>query len=89
MNKTNELVKSQSVWQPRFIEEINQYNCLGCSKFNEVAGRNAFRLQTVENNNTNSQTKIINVANPEQCADCVACTDNYTEELDTHYSISV
>ena len=89
MNTTNDLTRSKSVWKPQFIEEINQDTCLDCDRFNEVGGSNALRLHSINQNGTKSQNQIIGIANPEQCADCVACTGNYTGKLYTDFSFSV
>ncbi len=91
MSITNKLTQSKSVWEPQFIEEINQDICLDCDRFNEVGGSNAFWLQPMNQNGINSQDQnlIIGVVNPEQCADCANCIGNYVEKPYTHYSFSV
>ncbi len=89
MNTINDLTYSESGWKPQFIEDINQYSCLDCDIFNEVIDRNILRVHSINQNGVNSQNKTIDIANPEQCADCTACTENYTEKLYTHYSFSV
>ncbi|MEM8718164.1 MAG: hypothetical protein AAGE84_02490 [Cyanobacteria bacterium P01_G01_bin.39] len=91
MSITNDLTQLDSVWNPQFIEEINQDVCLDCERFNEVGGSNAFRLQSIHQNGINSQSqdRIIGIVNPEQCADCANCIGNYTSKPYTHYSFSV
>lgn len=88
MSNTKGLTKEKSIWKPQFIEEINQDFCLDCDRFYEVGGRNALSWQSFNNDN-NSEYQVMTVANPEQCADCDACTSIYTENFYTHYSFSV
>ncbi|MEO1669520.1 MAG: hypothetical protein AAFR77_01855 [Cyanobacteria bacterium J06631_2] len=73
MVKTN---NKKSIWEPQFIGEINRDICLDCNRFNEIGGRNTFKLRTVDNSN-NSGHQVMTIANPEQCADCDACTSIY------------
>lgn len=78
----------ESIWKPQFIEEINRDICLDCDRFDEISGRNIFKLRTINNSN-DSEQQVITVANPQQCADCDACTSIYPEPAYTHYSFSI
>ena len=85
----NNSAQNKSVWQPKFIEEINQYTCFDCDRFNEIDNSNILKSQSVKQSNSNSQGKIMTIADSKQCVDCAACIENYTEKLYTHYSFSI
>ena len=70
------LTKGRSIWEPKFIKEINSKTCLDCDRFYEVAGRNALRLQSINKDNNNNEHQIMTIGNPEQCADCQICTSS-------------
>lgn len=89
MNITNDLTPTDSIWQPQFIEKINQDICLNCDRFYEVGGRNALKLQSATSNNSNIEHQAITIANPQQCADCEVCTSSYPEQFYSHYSFSI
>lgn len=69
----NDLTEKKSIWQPQFLEEINQDICLDCDRFNEVGGGNALKLLSIKKDNLEQQ--IMTIANPKQCADCDVCTN--------------
>jgi ferredoxin len=85
---TTKNLPEKSIWKPQFIEEINRDICLDCGRFNEIGGRHTFNLRTIDNSN-NSEQQITTVANPQECADCDACTSIYPEPAYTHYSFSI
>ena len=85
MSKIHDPTSIKSIWKPQFIEEINRDLCLDCDRFYEIGGRNALKLKPIDNSNH----QVMTVANPEQCADCDACTSIYPEKAYTHYSFSI
>lgn len=80
MVKTN---NQESIWKPQFIEDINRDICLNCDRFDEIGGRNALKLRPIDSS-SNSKQQVTIVANPEQCADCDACTSIYPEQAYTY-----
>ena len=58
----NNSAQNKSVWQPKFIEEINQYTCFDCDRFNEIDNSNILKSQSVKQSNSNSQGKIMTIA---------------------------
>ena len=88
MNIMNNSSSNKSIWKPQFIEEINQDICLDCDRFNEVGGRNALKLRSINNGN-NSEVQVLTVANSKQCIDCDGCISTYSEQAYTHYSFSI
>ncbi|MDJ0590400.1 MAG: hypothetical protein QNJ72_10445 [Pleurocapsa sp. MO_226.B13] len=83
------LTPGESIWKPKFIEEIDRNICLDCDRFDEVGGRNAFKIQSINKDDDNLQHQVLTIANPEQCGDCAGCTSSYLEPYPSHYSFSV
>lgn len=80
--------ETKSIWKPQFIEEINSDICLDCDRFYEVGGSNALRLRSLGQDGNDVENHVMTIANPEQCADCNACTSTYSGNY-AHYSFSV
>ena len=80
--------ETKPIWKPQFIEEINSDVCLNCDRFNEVGGSNAFKLRSLGQDSNGVEHHVMTISNPEQCADCTACTENYSGNY-AHYSFSV
>lgn len=66
-------------WEPEFVVEIDQKNCLGCGRCYKVCGRNVLQLIDKPFHGDDDEfgddmgNKVMSIADRDDCIGCRAC----------------
>ena len=86
---------SGKLWQPQFVEYINQEKCIGCGRCFKVCGRDVLEMVGInedgdivhlvdEDEDDEYDKKVMSIANPNNCVGCEACAKICPKKCYTH-----
>lgn len=86
------LTIGNKTWTPQFVQEINYSTCLGCGRCLKVCGRNVLELKALneegefveDEEEEESERKVMTIANLENCIGCEACGKICPKKCYTH-----
>lgn len=86
------LTIGNKTWTPQFVQEINYSTCLGCGRCLKVCGRNVLELKALneegefveDEDEEESERKVMTIANLENCIGCEACGKICPKKCYTH-----
>lgn len=80
-----------AAWTPKFIDAIDQKNCIGCGRCFKVCGRGVLELigltedgDVVDAFDDEAEKKIMNIANANNCIGCESCAKVCSKSIITH-----
>ena len=94
MTQAVSLTRGGKIWTPQFVESINYSKCLGCGRCLKVCGRDVLLLKALneegefveDEDEEESERKVMTIANPENCIGCQACSRICPKKCYTHAS---
>jgi len=91
MSYLTALTQGGTTWTPKFVQGIDITKCLGCGRCLKVCGRNVLQLQAVndelefvDEDEEESERKVMTIAHPELCIGCQACSRICPKNCYTH-----
>ncbi len=94
MSEFTVTLPSGKLWEPQFVEFINQESCIGCGRCFKVCGRevlemvgineNGETVQILEDEDEEYEKKVMSIANPQNCVGCEACAKICPKKCYTH-----
>jgi Nif-specific ferredoxin III len=67
------LTRGGSVWTPRFVDSIDEENCIACGRCFKICGRGALQLVPRGEDGDEEGGKVMAIAAPGNCIGCEAC----------------
>jgi len=90
---------SGKLWEPQFVEYINQENCIGCGRCFKVCGREVLEMVGVnedgelvkltDDEDEEYNKKVMSIANRDNCVGCEACAKICPKKCYTHDAYDV
>lgn len=84
------------VWQPNFVQLLDQDKCIGCGRCFKVCGRDVLALRAlndegefVDEDEDEIERKVMTIANSQYCIGCQACSRICPKNCYTHAPLSV
>ncbi|MGX9417625.1 ferredoxin III, nif-specific [Vibrio sp. RC27] len=73
--------KGGADWEPQFISEVDQDNCIGCGRCYKVCSRNVFNLiekagdedEDDDYYDEDEMMMVMTIENEDDCIGCMAC----------------
>ncbi|SHO56810.1 ferredoxin III, nif-specific [Vibrio quintilis] len=77
MGNIKGLTRSGAEWEPQFIQEISQADCIGCGRCYKVCARDVFNLiekeDIDEDDDYYDEDEVMMVMMVENAGDCIGC----------------
>ncbi|MDC0610989.1 ferredoxin III, nif-specific [Vibrio sp.] len=80
MSNIKGLTRGGDEWEPQFIQEINQSDCIGCGRCYKVCARDVFNLVEKEETDDDDDyydedemMMVMTIDNANDCIGCMAC----------------
>lgn len=74
------ITRGGEVWTPKFVDTINQEDCLGCGRCYKACGRDVLIMvglteddEVVDAFDDEAERKVMNIGNANNCIGCEAC----------------
>ncbi|CAM3944803.1 Ferredoxin-3 [Vibrio aerogenes CECT 7868] len=81
MGNIKGLTRSGTEWEPQFIQEISQDDCIGCGRCYKVCARDVFNLVEKEDidedddyYDEDEMMMVMTIENAGDCIGCMACS---------------
>ncbi|MCE0495422.1 ferredoxin III, nif-specific [Vibrio salinus] len=82
MSNIKSLTRGGEEWEPQFIQEINQDDCIGCGRCYKVCSRDVFNLIEKEADEDDDDDyydddevmMVMTIENENDCIGCMACS---------------
>ena len=94
MSEFTVTLPSGKLWQPQFVEYINQESCIGCGRCFKVCGREVLEMvginedgetvKLLDDEDEEYDKKVMSIANPQNCVGCEACAKICPKKCYTH-----
>ena len=80
MSKIVSYTRGGDEWEPQFISEIDQANCIGCGRCYKVCSRDVFNLiekddvdEDDDYYDDDEMMMVMDIENGDDCIGCMAC----------------
>lgn len=91
------LTRAGSTWEPKFVQEIDIENCLGCGRCYKVCGHNVLSLRALnedgefleDEDDDEMERKVMTIFNGGNCVGCEACAKICPKNCYTHEALAV
>ena len=100
MSSFSVTLPSGEVWEPRFVQHINEETCIGCGRCFKVCPRGVLAMVGVnedgervgvslddDDDEEEYEKKVMTIANPALCIGCTACSKICPKKCYTHAAV--
>lgn len=93
---------SGEVWEPQFVQQLNEETCIGCGRCFKVCPRGVLALVGLtedgervsvnlddDDDDEEYEKKVMTIAHQEMCIGCTACSKICPKKCYTHAAVAV